>query len=44
MSGSRLFDLAIEAGDQDAAADLVNEIRKVEGDKGTPGGSRRRLS
>jgi len=30
-----LFDLAVEAGDQDAAADLVGEIRKIEGDKGT---------
>ena len=30
-----LFDLAIEAGDRDAAADLVSEIRKIEGDKGT---------
>ena len=30
-----LFDLAVEAGDQDAAADLVSEIRKIEGDKGT---------
>ena len=30
-----LFDLAIEAGDQDAAADLVSQIRKIEGDKGT---------
>ncbi len=30
-----LFDLAIEAGDQTGAGDLVNEIRKLEGDKGT---------
>ena len=30
-----LFDLAVEAGDQNAAADLVSEIRKIEGDKGT---------
>ncbi|HKI19939.1 MAG TPA: tetratricopeptide repeat protein, partial [Isosphaeraceae bacterium] len=30
-----LFDLAIEAGDQVAATDLVSEIRKIEGDKGT---------
>ena len=30
-----LFDLAVEAGDQDAASDLVSEIRKIEVDKGT---------
>ena len=30
-----LFDLAIEAGDQDDAATLVTEVRKIEGDKGT---------
>ena len=30
-----LFDLAVEAGDQDGAADLVREIRKIEGDRGT---------
>ena len=30
-----LFDLALEAGDQDDAADLVSQIRKAEGDEGT---------
>ena len=30
-----LFDLALAAGDQDAAAGLVDEIRKTEGDEGT---------
>ena len=30
-----LFDLAVEAGDQDAAAGLVSEIREIEGDRGT---------
>ena len=30
-----LFDLAIEAGDRGAAADLVSQVRKIEGDKGT---------
>jgi cellulose synthase operon protein C len=29
-----LFDLAVEAGDHDAAANLVNQIRKIEGKKG----------
>ena len=31
----RMFDLAIEAGDRGPAADLVSQIRKIEGDKGT---------
>ena len=30
-----LFDLAIEAGDQDGAVDLVKELQKIEGGKGT---------
>ncbi len=30
-----LFDLAVAAGDHDAAASLVDEIRKIEGDEGT---------
>jgi cellulose synthase operon protein C len=30
-----LFDLAVETGDRDAANDLVSEIRKIEGEKGT---------
>jgi cellulose synthase operon protein C len=30
-----LFELAIEAGDLDDAAQLVSQIRKIEGDKGT---------
>jgi cellulose synthase operon protein C len=30
-----LFDLAIEAGDRGAAADFVNQVRKIEGDNGT---------
>ena len=30
-----LFDLAIEAGDHEAAAEMVQQVRKIEGDKGT---------
>jgi cellulose synthase operon protein C len=30
-----LFDLAVEAGDRDDAANLVNQIRTIEGEKGT---------